>query len=543
VRTKLGSSLAMVVGVALLAAAVGAPAESASDKKGGTLRWSFPVDVDSVDPALAYRGETSVKIEFATCAKLFNYPDEAGAAGTRVIPEVAAGFPIVSSNGRVYTFDLKRTFRFHTGAAVTARSFAEAFNRDANPKMQSPAVALGYLHDIVGADAVIKGKATMISGVRVLGTYRLQIRLTKPLGDFTARLTIPFFCPLLPNTPIDPAGIDNPAGSGPYYVAERIVNRQVVLRRNRYYRGGRPANPDEIVFTIMNAEACRVAVEQNQIDYCPLIPPPLYREVAAKYGINRPAGRFFFSPGISTLFFAFNHDRPAFKGPGQIPLKKAINHALDRPALARLFGYLALVRTDQMLPPALGLDADIYSLKGAEPATARKWLSRARVKPSTLVLYTSNAPFGVAAAQVFWFDLKQIGIDVEVKYYGAAVLADKAGTRGEPFDVVLTGWAADYADAAGYYVPLLSDLQPTGNWNLAYFKEPAVDARVAAANRLTGVARRNAFAALDADLMRNNPPWAPFAHLASRTFVSSSLGCIVLHPLYGGVDLAAACKK
>jgi ABC-type oligopeptide transport system substrate-binding subunit len=112
-----------------------------------------------------------------------------------VIPEVAAGFPIVSSNGRVYTFDLKRTFRFHTGAAVTARSFAEAFNRDANPKMQSPAVALGYLHDIVGADAVIKGKATMISGVRVLGTYRLQIRLTKPLGDFTARLTIPFFCP------------------------------------------------------------------------------------------------------------------------------------------------------------------------------------------------------------------------------------------------------------------------------------------------------------------------------------------------------------
>ena len=47
----------------------------------------------------------------------------------------------------------------------------------------------------MGAEAVMDGKAERISGVRVLGRYRLQIRLTKPLGDFTARLTLPFFCP------------------------------------------------------------------------------------------------------------------------------------------------------------------------------------------------------------------------------------------------------------------------------------------------------------------------------------------------------------
>ena len=39
----------------------------------------------------------------------------------------------VSGDGRTYTFDLKRTFRFHTGAPVTAQSFADAFNRVANP--------------------------------------------------------------------------------------------------------------------------------------------------------------------------------------------------------------------------------------------------------------------------------------------------------------------------------------------------------------------------------------------------------------------------
>jgi ABC-type oligopeptide transport system substrate-binding subunit len=540
-RTLLLSFVLLVVGAGLLAVAVSAPADSAVERKGGTFRWARHTDVDYVDPALAYFF-WSWQLEFATCAKLFNYPDASGVAGTRVIPEVVEGFT-VSKDGRTYVFDLRKTFRFHTGAPVTAASFAAAFDRDANPRMQSPARA--YMHEIVGANAVIAGKAKTISGVRVLGPYRLQIRLTKPLGDFRARLTMPFFCPLLPNTSVDPAGIDDPPGSGPYYIAERIPNRQVVLRRNRFYRGGRPANADEIVMTIMSGEACRVAVEEDRIDYCQSgISSDAYREIASKYGINRPGGRFFVSPSLSTWFFAFNHDRPAFKGPGQIPVKKAINYALDRPELARAFGYLGGRRTDQMLPPVLGGDASMYSLKRADPATARRWLVRARRQPSSLVLYTWNGPLGVSAAQVFAFNLKQIGIDVEVKYFSPFSAEEKAGRRGEPYDVLFQGWGPDYADPAGLYVTLLDpNLRDTGNTNRSYFYDPAVNARIAAANRLDGDARRDAWAALDADLMRNNPPWAPFAHQTTRHFVSRSVACILVHPAYGSVDLAAACKK
>ena len=50
------------------------------------------------------------------------------------IPEVVDRFT-VSKDGRTYTFELKQTFRFHTGAPVTAQSFADAFNRVANPKL------------------------------------------------------------------------------------------------------------------------------------------------------------------------------------------------------------------------------------------------------------------------------------------------------------------------------------------------------------------------------------------------------------------------
>ena len=100
-------------------------------------------------------------IGYATCAKLFNYPDAPGAAGTRVVPEVVDRFT-VSKDGRTYTFELKQTFRFHTGAAVTAQSFADAFNRDAQPRLESPATA--FMHEIVGAAAVIDGKAAVDLG-------------------------------------------------------------------------------------------------------------------------------------------------------------------------------------------------------------------------------------------------------------------------------------------------------------------------------------------------------------------------------------------
>lgn len=40
-------------------------------------------------------------------------------------------------------------------------------------------------------------------------------------------------------------------------------------------------------------------------------------------------------------------------------------------------------------------------------------------------------------------NLKKIGIELEVKLFDLDVLARRAGTRGEPFDVALMPWTAD----------------------------------------------------------------------------------------------------
>lgn len=543
------SSVGVVAGIALL---VGAGATGTSGAaRGGTLRVGKLLDFDSLDPALAYIPDTW-QIEYATCAKLYNYRDLPAPAGLFAVPEVAKALPTVSKDGRTNTILLKRTYRFHTGQRITAASFVAAFNRDANPRMRSPdglrSSAVPFLHEIEGADAVIAGQAEAISGVQALGRYMLRIRTTRPLPDLVSRLTMPFFCPIATSTPL--REIDDPPGSGPYYISSRVPNRELVLKRNPFYRGNRRAHVDEIVWAIgVGGEACRVAIERNELDYCgtPGVPAAAYSELAQRYGINRKGGRFFSNPELSTSYFAFNHDRPAFAGRRQIPLKRAINLALDRRALVRAGGFPAGRPTDQILPPAIGRAATIYpvgGVTGASLSRARALVAKARLRPAKLVLYAFNAPSSVAEAQIVQLNLKRIGIAVDVKYFSPAELLRRIATRGEPYDIVGNGWTGDYADGISFFKTLDGrNIRPTDNTNYAYFDRTRYNRRIAAIDRLRGRARRKAWADLDVELMRNDPPWAPITNDFRRDFISESFGCYLLQPVLSRVDLVAACKK
>jgi peptide/nickel transport system substrate-binding protein len=536
------SLVALVLGASILAAA--APADLA--RKGGTLRMSSTADVDSLDPAVAYY-DTGWWIEYATCALLYSNPDKSGRAGTIVTPEVAKGFPKVSPDGKTQTIQLRRTYRFHTGQRITAANYVAAFNRGANPRLRSGSVP--YLTEIVGANAVIRGKTRTISGVKALGPYTLRIRTRRPLHDLAARLTMPFFCPIAENTPL--REIQSPLGSGPYYVSSYVRNRRLVLERNRFYPGSRPANVDRVDWSIgLGEEACLQAVEQNRIDYC-LGHVRGYSRTAEKrlatvYGTNRPNGRFFVNATPQTFYFAFNHDRSAFRGPGQVPVKQAINWALDRAALVAAAGFGQA--TDQILPAALTRVADLYPrgrVTERNVAKARALLSKAKVRPQKLVLYSPNDGFFPAWAQILRSNLKRLGIDVVVKYFPFGEVVRRTGIRREPFDMDITAWSVDYADAITFFGPLLKgdNLRPTGNLNNAHFDRPKYNRKIERIDRMTSEPRRRAWANLDVEMMRDDPPWAPVMNGAQRDFVSKSFGCYLFQPIAGHFALGVACKK
>ena len=209
--------------------------------QGGTARYALQSDVDYTDPALAYYSP-SWNIEYATCAKLLNYPDTAGIAGAELQPEVAQSMPVVSNGDKTYTFTVRKGFRFSppSGAPVTATTFKKVIERDLSKKMNSPAQS--FAGDILGAKEYTDGTASEVKGVVVKGD-QISITLVKPAADFLSRIAMPFFCAVPDNTPLNVNGVVAPAAAGPYYIKSRTPSRQIVLARNPNYGGDRKTTP------------------------------------------------------------------------------------------------------------------------------------------------------------------------------------------------------------------------------------------------------------------------------------------------------------
>jgi ABC-type oligopeptide transport system substrate-binding subunit len=531
--TRRHHSIAIAL-VVLAAAVVATTASAARSKTGGTIQIDLRNDVDYTDPALSYYAP-GWELEYATQLKLMNYPDANGARSSQLVPEAAAAFPKVSSSGKVYDFTVNAGFtKFSNGQPVTADSFKAAFDRIADPKMQSPAQA--FMSDIVGADK------SPVSGVQVRSNH-LVITLTHAAPDFLARTAMPFFSAIPTNLANDPNGVDTPPSAGPYYVAERTPNKSILLKLNPYYKGKRPHNATQVAYTVGNSlEAIRLRVEQGASDYAADgVPPSAWAEIASKYGVNK--GQFYVKPILSVSYLAMNTSQPLFKD--NIPLRRAVNFAIDRKALLSQSGYLAGKRSDQILPPGLAgfRDVSLYPLKGPDLKTAKQ-LAKGHTRDGKIVIYTCNSGPCPLRAQILQFNLQQIGLDVEVKQFARAVQIQKEGTRGEPFDIADEGWVADYADPYDFINVLLdgSNIQTSNNNNYSYFNDPAYNKKMTQASLLSGAKRFSQYGALDIDLMKNAVPWAPRSNANNRLFVSKNFGCFTYSNIYGN-DLAAACVK
>ena len=556
-RFLISGAMAALGTVMLLAAVLAAPASSGSSgpsasgqKKGGTMNINMSAtDVDYIDPALAY-GTNSWQVLDAACAKLVNYPDKPGVAGTKLVPDAAVGFPSVSKDGKTYTFTIRSGWRSNTGQTLTAANFAAAFNRDLNPKMQSPAVPfITGASGILGAQAVADGKAATASGVKASG-QKLTITLQKPDGSFLSKMAMDFFCAIPTNTPISADGINTFPSYGPYYVASRQVGRQIIVRANPNYKGPRPHNINTFVSTVnTNLDQSLLQVKAGQADYdAGGLPPTAHAGLAQQYGINK--GRFFLRKQMTMWYLAMNHEQPLF-GPkgspnGNVPLLKALNTAIDRPALVRQFGYLAGARTDQVIPYTMPgfRNWDIYSIRGANPTKAAA-IAKGNTRSGHAVFYTFNSTPGPAISQVVQQNLKAIGVDVEIKTFDRVVQNQKEATRGEPFDITFEGWGADYADPVSFFNTLLwgGNIQQANNSNVSYFNSPTYNARILKVAQTAGAKRFSDYANLDRDIMKNASPFAPFINTNARIYVGPDVGCYKYAPAHGVTNLAAVCKK
>jgi YVTN family beta-propeller protein len=514
---------------------VGAPAVSlAASPQGGVLRIDSPIDVDSMDPALAYYTDLSIQMLGATCAKLLNYPDEPGQAGSQLTAEVAVSLPSVSADRKTYTFTIRKGFYFSppSNAPVTAETFQHTIERSLSPKMPGPFDQ--YFGDIVGAAAYMASKAPHISGVSAQGN-KLTIRLLAQDGDLPARLAMSVFCAVPDNTPPDPKILTPIPMAGPYYIFSYHPGEGVVLKVNPNYRGSRPHSFAEIVLAVNVIQQRGVPyVQAGTADYYTLVNAAQGPALSARYGPGSPADakgmrQFFIYSGGVINGFALNTRRPLFSN---LKLRQAVNYAINRTALAHISVRAPPQQpTDQYLPPGTpgSQNVSIYPLT-PNLVKARQLAGGLR---ATAVMYTCEAAICTQQSQIVKDDLAAIGIDVQVDQFSDWY--KRVASTG-PWDIGFFGWQPDYPDPANTLNYFLEDgtfLQP--------FNDQAYGQRLTQAAELSGPNRYLTYGKLALDLERNGAPWIVYGDSSAYSFFSARVGCQYFRDY--GVDLAALCIR
>jgi peptide/nickel transport system substrate-binding protein len=545
---------ALAAGVVLLGAAGCGSSNSSSNaagsggntsaipphQNGGTIKIALAGNIDYLDPALAYY-QSTWQIEYSTCVKLTNYPDLPGDAGRVITPEAASALPTISADGLTYTYTVPAgKFKFNTGEPVTAATFQHALERDLNPKQASYFGAV-FLAPFIKGASDYKGKpGEHVSGITVSGD-QLTIHTTQKDGSMVQKLSTPFACAIPNDTPVDPKGVHTIAGAGPYYISDFTPNRSIVLKKNPNYTGDRPAYADEIDYSQLTIDPNQGTLEakNGELDYInDAVVPAQNAQLNAQYGPDGTAGgpqRFYVTPAAVVSYLALNTARPTFKDE---LVRQAVNWAINRKAILQPSGYGAGVPADKYLPPQISGSSEeqsIYPLDSSDLTKAKALMQQAGASNLTAVLYTCNQPPCPDRAAIIQQELKQIGIDVQIKEFDRGVQFTKEGQKGEPFDIADEGWIADYYDAYDFINILLNGetIPETGGNNFSYFNDPTFNKRMDEANQLTGSQRDQTYGQLATDLAKGPAPWASRSFGTNIDFFGPKIGCQVNQGSYG----------
>jgi peptide/nickel transport system substrate-binding protein len=450
------------------------------------------------DPAQSW-DTSGWRIEYATCAKLMNYADLDGQ--TLLVPELASDVSL-GANGTVYTFTIGTGYFFPDGTPVTVTDVQATFARALDPAMQSPAA--DFLADL--------------TGMSVAGNT-ITLNLAAPAGDFLHRMALPFFCVVPAATPHTP--IDFPPSAGPYLVVSSS-NTEVVLGRNPFYLGPRPQGVATVRYrfgdTFSGQSGADVAA--GLADVAPSM--PLFVALDPTAGVIRTV------PLLGYRYLALR-GRNLF---ADADVRRAVSYALNRNALSALGQFSA---DDHLIPPGMDGHAGpvVYPLDG-DLARARALMAGRRGAAKLII--ASGRPVAQLIAEEVQRELDPIGIQVAIvkvqprHFYGHDVYGN-----GERWDMAFEGWLADYPDPFDMLNVLVgSDLSGS------HFEDAGLLGRLNQAATLSGLARTDAYAALDHDL-RVAAPMVVIGNPQEQDYFAFSVGCRVVQPVYG-VDLASLCR-
>ncbi|HEX3225957.1 MAG TPA: ABC transporter substrate-binding protein [Gaiellaceae bacterium] len=559
-RTNRGKWLlaaTFAVGVALIAAGCGGGGSSSgggsstgstgttssSGKAFANFRIAYDTGIDYLDPSLSYTVQ-GWSILWNTYLPLLGYKHVNGPDGATLVPYLAKDMPKVSADGKTYTFTLRKGLKYSDGTAVKASDFPKTIERDY--AVNSPGV--GFFSNIVGTDSIAKtGKGT-ISGITAndaAGT--ITIHLKDPQGDFEYIMATEFAAPVPPNSPKKDSSTNPLPSTGPYMIQSYKPNKSVIIVRNpnfdaSLFGGNVPAgNPDKMTISILgDAGVALTGTLKGQYDYDFYQPPnDRLAELQSKYSNQIKV----YTPANTFYYFMNNRVAPF----NNVKVRQAVNYAINREALVRIYGGLA-TPTENVLPPTYPQYKKL-NLYPYNVAKAKQLIKAAGATGAKVTVWTSDNESRRApeAGQYLQGVLKAIGLNATLKEIHAAVYWTTVGNQATKSQIGFADWFQDYPHPLDWFDVLLNGdrITQTHNNNYSNFDDPSVNSKIAELKKQpTLTASVNSqWASVDKAAMQQ-AAWAPYINQQGiDTFNSDiDLGCYVFNVLYQ-FDFATICKK
>jgi peptide/nickel transport system substrate-binding protein len=534
-KLLIGSSLA--IGLACGVSACGS--SNTTSNTGGTATVLMGTAPDSLDPALGASLQ-SAEATWLTYTGLVTYAHASGQAGTKLIPGLAQSLPKVSSDGRTYTFNLRKGLVYSDGTPVKASDFTHAVER----ALRLNWVGKGLLiENVAGAQAFDEHKASSISGISAddaSGT--IAIKLNGPFGPFLNVLAFPAVAFVPGDTPFKALSSAPPPGVGPYRIAAVVPNRSFSLLRNsRWGAQAVPGIPSGHLDVHVRIESNN-QTEAEQVlsgaadvfDSGDTIPPTLLAQVQ-----RQAADRFAKESTVSDEFFFLDVKSKPFDSP---LVREAVNYAIDRRALERLASGM-LEPACFFLPagmPGHPSGACPYGDPNGAPnlQKARELVRQSGMAGSAVTVWGGGRSPHKEFVDYYASVLDSIGLKASVK-----IVADAQyyATVGNLSNGAQTGWASfsqDFPNPADFYQLLDAHaINPTENHNFSQVEDPHIQSEIGQlgevpSTQLASVEKR--WQALD-EYTARKAYLAVFGYDQAPKFTSAKVdfSALVFHPVYG----------
>jgi peptide/nickel transport system substrate-binding protein len=352
-----------------------------------TITIGVAVEPPHMDPSSHVAG-TIREIVYGNVFEGLMLTDESG----KEYPALAEKVDI-SSDGKTYTFTLRKNVTFHDGTPFDS------------------GVAKFSLDRARGPNSVNAGKRIFdpIDTIETPAPDKLIVTLKQPTGGFLYNLGSADAIMVAPNSAENDK--QQPIGTGPFKFDRWVKGDRIELSRYDNYWGKKAAFAKATFRVIPDAQAQVAALKTGEVDAFPVMGAP---ESLSEFESDP---RFKVSVGQTQgeVILAMNHRRKPYS---DVRVRKAIAHALDRKAIIEgaVAGYGTPIGSH--FPPSDPDYVDLTSLSPYDVAKAKALLAEAGYPNGfEAKLILPPFPYARRSGEIIQAMLSEVGIRAQIEVY------------------------------------------------------------------------------------------------------------------------------